>query len=226
MSEPVLKRTPGIRRALRALAASKRRNANRAASGKPVMIGGEKMTAGAYRQKYGLPDRLKKDYEMDDETIDATDEMVEDLVKQALWQARLRVEKGEGPGHPFRGNQHVRGKSGGKGSDGMRSRYLDRRTSADGPEAKSGMSLNELRGTKNPHPKGLSLSAGYKQAEFRSRWELANISHDSMMGQRIMRGETPAHWKGLARKGDSISSFRRKLIEESKSDPRFNDFFR
>jgi hypothetical protein len=37
--------TPGLRRALRALGRAKKRNANRAAQGKPVTIGGKKISA-------------------------------------------------------------------------------------------------------------------------------------------------------------------------------------
>jgi hypothetical protein len=52
--------TPGRRRALRALARAKKRNANLAAQGKPVTIGGKKISANTYKRKFGLPARLKK----------------------------------------------------------------------------------------------------------------------------------------------------------------------
>jgi hypothetical protein len=52
--------TPGRRRALRALARAKKRNANLAAKGKPVTIGGKKISANTYKRKFGLPERLQK----------------------------------------------------------------------------------------------------------------------------------------------------------------------
>lgn len=52
--------TPGRRRALRALARAKVRNANRAAQGKPVTVGGKTISAAAYTRRFGLPARLKK----------------------------------------------------------------------------------------------------------------------------------------------------------------------
>ena len=52
--------TPGRRRALRALARARARNANRAAQGKPVTIGGKQISAATYTRKFGLPKRLQK----------------------------------------------------------------------------------------------------------------------------------------------------------------------
>jgi len=52
--------TPGRRRALKALAAAKRKNANRAAAGKPITIAGKTIKASTYKSKFGLPKRLKK----------------------------------------------------------------------------------------------------------------------------------------------------------------------
>jgi hypothetical protein len=52
--------TPGRRRALRALAHARRTNANRAARGLPVTIGGKTISAKTYKRKFGLPQRLQE----------------------------------------------------------------------------------------------------------------------------------------------------------------------
>ncbi len=52
--------TPGLRRALRALARARKRNANRAARGLSVTIGGKRISAATYKRRFGLPQRLRK----------------------------------------------------------------------------------------------------------------------------------------------------------------------
>lgn len=56
--EALCESTPGIRKALKALGAAKTRNANNAAAGRPVRIGGKVMSASTYKHKFGLPNRL------------------------------------------------------------------------------------------------------------------------------------------------------------------------
>lgn len=52
--------TPGRRKALRAIGKAKKRNATRAAQGKPVTVGGKKIKASTYKKKFGLPKRVQK----------------------------------------------------------------------------------------------------------------------------------------------------------------------
>jgi hypothetical protein len=52
--------TPGRRRALKALARAKKRNAAKARRGQSVTIGGRKLSAATYRRRYGTGGRRRR----------------------------------------------------------------------------------------------------------------------------------------------------------------------
>lgn len=56
-SKPRAYRTPGKRKAMKALGAAKKRNVARAKAGKPVSVGGKKIKADTYKKKFGMPKR-------------------------------------------------------------------------------------------------------------------------------------------------------------------------
>lgn len=81
-----------------------------------------------------------------------------DAVNQALWRARLRIEKGEAKGHPFRGNQFVTSRSNAGGAVRGKDRAAQvhalnearrkKRSSMDKPDVKT-----EAVSSKKPKPK-------------------------------------------------------------------------
>lgn len=81
-----------------------------------------------------------------------------DAVNQALWRARLRIEKGEAKGHPFRGNQFVTSRSNAGGAVRGKDRAAQvhalnearrkKRPSMDKPDVKT-----EAVSSKKPKPK-------------------------------------------------------------------------
>lgn len=57
--------TPGIRRALKALAATRRENKSRVAAGKDAIIAGKHVKPSTYKAKYGVPKKDGKSHSVE-----------------------------------------------------------------------------------------------------------------------------------------------------------------